>query len=279
MRVLALSPGPLIQQLQRLPALAAAANQLQSKLQLACDPTHQALWSLLPAIEKVIPIAFDSSPSLADWTNLLGSVREGDFQVCFNFAQGQQVNLMLSMSHIPIRIAEQGFARTALVEPSKGWPAQQFDCYLQAIGLTLDADSFRLFLPDDSLQKVRDQHPTGEGPLLLLAPNGNDGDWPTEQWLTLPNAIKGKLPNLRSITLPLKAPLIHRAAEVACADVVLSSCPITQLLAVYTGVPLVALGTPADALPKRDEIRCLGASHADINSINQQEVLNALGFQ
>ncbi|MFL0756676.1 MAG: lipopolysaccharide heptosyltransferase family protein, partial [Prochlorococcus sp.] len=70
----------------------------------------------------------------------------------------------------------------------------------------------------------------------------------------------------------------RRAAEVACADVVLSSCPITQLLAVYTGVSLVALGTPTDAFPNRDNIHCLVSNSAELNALNQQEVLSTLGF-
>ena len=279
MRVLALSPGSLSQQLHKLPALAAAADQLQGKLQVACDPAHQAVWDLLPAIEKVIPFPFDSIPSLADWTNLLGSVREEDFQICLNFAEGLPINLMLSMSHIPIRIAKKGFANTAIANPSRGcWSAQQLECYLHPIGLSLDADAFRVSLPDANLQKMRDLQPTGEGPLLLLAPNGNENDWPAQEWLRLPHAIQSKLSNLRSITLPIETPLIRRAAEVACADVVLSSCPITQLLTVYTGVSLVALGTPADALPNRDNIHCLVSNSAELNALNQQEVLSTLGF-
>ncbi|HGY5550298.1 MAG: glycosyltransferase family 9 protein [Prochlorococcus sp.] len=278
MRVLALSPGSLNQQLHRLPALAAAADQLQAKLQVVCDPAQKAAWDLLPAIENVIPFTFNSTPSLADWNNLLGHVREQDFQICLNFAKGQPLNLMLLMSHIPIRIAEKGFANTAIAIRGKGWSAQQLGCYLHPIGLSLDADVFRLSIPKTSLQKVRDLQPTGEGPLLLLAPNGTNEDWPNQQWSTLPNTIRNQLPNLRSVSLPLDTPLIRRVAEVACADVVLSSCPITQLLAVYTGVSLVALGTPADALPKRNNIHCLIPNSAELNALSQQEVLSALGF-
>ena len=88
MRVLALSPGSLQQQLERLPALATVSDQLGADIQVACEPAHRALWSLNPWIEKVIPFPFAGDPNLAEWANLLGLVREPDFQACLNFATG-----------------------------------------------------------------------------------------------------------------------------------------------------------------------------------------------
>ncbi len=61
----------------------------------------------------------------------------------------------------------------------------------------------------------------------------------------------------------------------ACADVVLSSSAITQLLTAYCGVPLVAMGSSADALPSRDVIRVLPG---DRQGLSTEEVMKALGF-
>ena len=104
MRLLVLSPGTAQQQLERMPAIAACANELGASIQVACSPVYRSLWTLLPSVEKIIPFDFSASLTMADWANLLGSVREPDFQVCLNFAEGRQVNLMLSMSHIPTRV-------------------------------------------------------------------------------------------------------------------------------------------------------------------------------
>ena len=60
MRVLALSPGPVQDQLDRLPALAAVAEELGAMVQVACDPTCREAWELLPGFDKVIPINFES---------------------------------------------------------------------------------------------------------------------------------------------------------------------------------------------------------------------------
>ena len=277
MRVLALSPGPLSLQLERLPALASLCSSVGATLQVACSPAVKGAWELLPQLEKVIPFDFEASPNLADWANLLGCVREPDFQVCLNFAEGQQVNLMLSMSHIPTRIAASGFSRTELVQPQEGWASQRLAAYLKPLGCELNADGFRLALPSTILDKARADLPSGDGPLLVLAPKGGAEDWPASEWTALPETIGQRLKGLRCSELAIGLGLQARAAAVACADVVLTSCPVTQSLAVFSGVPLVALGGDPNAMPQRADLRCLGrADH--LGDLQQNEVLQALGF-
>ena len=277
MRVLALSPGPLSLQLERLPALASLCSSVGATLQVACSPAVKGAWELLPQLEKVIPFDFEESPNLADWANLLGCVREPDFQVCLNFAEGQQVNLMLSMSHIPTRIAASGFSSTELVQPQEGWASQRLAAYLKPLGCELNADGFRLALPSTILDKARADLPSGDGPLLVLAPKGGADDWPASEWTALPETIGQRLKGLRCSELAIGMGLRARAAAVACADVVLTSCPVTQSLAVFSCVPLVALGADPNAMPQRADLRCLGlADH--LGDLQQNEVLQALGF-
>ena len=276
MRLLVLSPGTAQQQLERMPAVAACANELGASIQVACSPAYRSLWTLLPSVEKIIPFDFAASLTMADWANLLGSVREPDFQVCLNFAEGRQVNLMLSMSHIPTRVSEAGFASTAVASQAEGWSAQRLSGFLAPIGLSLDAGAFRISLPAELMNSARERQPQGDGPLLLLQPAATPGDWPAERWKQLPLTIKDKLPGLRTIQLEDNIALSERAAQIACADVVLTSCAVTSLLAAFCGVPLVALGLSDDQLPERDVIRHLGDD--DLRSLSEADVLQAMGF-
>jgi ADP-heptose:LPS heptosyltransferase len=276
MRLLVLSPGTAQQQLERMPAIAACANELGASIQVACSPAYRSLWTLLPSVEKIIPFDFSASLTMADWANLLGSVREPDFQVCLNFAEGRQVNLMLSMSHIPTRVSEAGFASTALASQAGGWSAQRLSGFLAPIGLSLDAAAFRISLPAELMNSVRERQPQGDGPLLLLQPAATPEDWPAERWKQLPLTVKDKLPGLRTIHLGDNSAPLERAAQIACADVVLTSCPVTSLLATFCGVPLVALGLSDDQLPERDVIRHLG--HDNLRFLSEADVLEAMGF-
>jgi ADP-heptose:LPS heptosyltransferase len=279
MRALFLIPGDGLSQLQALPAAAAVASQLGFSLQVACAAAAAPIWKLLPAVEKVIPFPF-AEANLADWANLLGAIRDPDFQVCVNLAGGRQVDLMLSMSHIPTRIAATGFSATETVRPShEGWPSQQLEAYLRPIGVPLEADRFRLPLPKTAVEGAAATLPAGDGPLLLLVPAGVPGDWPAERWQQLPAAIGAKIPGLRHALKPPAKPasILERAAQVAASDVVLSSDPLTEELALYCGVPLVALGRGPETLPAREGVHGLAAP-AGLASLSDAAVLNALGL-
>ena len=278
MRALFLVPGGPFEQLQTLPAAAAVAQQLGFSLQIACPPSGKEVWGLLPAVEKLIPFAFDDA-SLADWTNLLGSVREPDFQLCFNLARGRQVDLMLSMSHIPTRVAAAGFSATKAIAPlSGGWRPQAFEPWLRSVGVNLQAGEFRLSLPADALAQASAALPAGEGPVLLLAPAASANGGPSQGWRRLPDRIRERLPSVRFLELAPSRPndLARRAAQVASADVVLASDPISMELALYCGLPLVAVGRASSSLPNRAEVKGLPSPPDGVD--DSEAILAALGL-
>jgi ADP-heptose:LPS heptosyltransferase len=274
MRVLFLLPGGIDSQLQAIPAAATVAARLGAQVQVACAPEAAPTWKLLPAVEKVIPFGFEGGPTLADWANLLGNVREPDFQACISLARGRQVDLMLSMSHIPTRVAVGGFSATATVTPEAGWPQQAFAPFLRAMGLELDAAAFRLSLPKAALEQAAAALPAGQGPALLLAPGGGSGDWPAAQWEQLGSQVRAKLADVRLLRAGA-GPLVERAAQVASSDVVLSSDPVTTELALLSGTPLVALGRDPASLPSREGVQGLGGS---LTRLAVADVLRALGL-
>ena len=277
MRVLFLLPGGIPAQLAALPAAARLAEALGAQVQVACAPSAAPAWKLLPAVEKVIPFDFDGDASLADWANLLGNVREPDFQACINLASGRQVDLMLSMSHIPNRVAAGGFSATSTVSAPGGWPAQAMATYLQPLGISLDAGAFRLSLPRPALDKAAAALPAGQGPALLLAPSGTASDWPAAQWQALPALVRTKLPDVRIVPALEGGTLIERAAQLASCDVVLSSDPVVSELALLNGSPLVALGRDPGTLPQRQGVQAVGQA-GQLQGLTPEAVLQALGL-
>ncbi len=278
MRALFLIPGTAARQLQLFPAVAAVAEQLQAQVQVVCPPAVAAWWTLHPAVEKTLAFPFESA-NLAEWANLLGSVREPDFQLVVNLASGRQVDLMLSMSHIPTRVATGGFSATDTAQPGGGWPAQAMETFLRPIGVSLQADGFRLPVPQADLDAASEALPSGTGPLLLLARSGASGDWPASQWDALPGRIRSHLPDLRVAHTTGSAPAgspRQQAAQVACADVVLASDPVATELALLLGLPLVALG-PTGPLPERQGVQGVG-SGGQLGALGTDAVLAALGF-
>jgi len=277
MRALFLIPGGSSQQLQSFAAVAAVADQLHADVQVVCPLAAVPLWSLHPAVERAMPFTYEQA-TLADWANLMGSVREPDFQVSLNLAPSRQMDLMLSMSHIPTRVASSGFSATERITPIEGgWANQAFEAFLRPIGVRLEADSFRLPIAPGDLEAASAALPSGDGPALLLAPSGAGGDWPAQQWQDLPAKIRSKLPNLRTLAGTRDGNMRKRAAQIASADVVLASDPVAIELALLLGLPLVALGRDAASLPSRAGVQGLGSA-ANLSQLGDAEVLAALGL-
>ncbi len=279
MRVLFLIPGDGVTQTQAIPAVAAVAERLSATVQVACNPAGAPVWKLVPAVEKVLPFPFGEGVSLADWANLLGGVREPDFQVCVNLAGGWSIDLLLALSHIPTRLARGGFSATVTVTPGAAtWPNQALETWLAPIGVPLDANAFRLSLPKPALEAAAAELPAGSGPVLLFASSGAAADWPAERWRQLPDVIRGRLADLRVVEIRAGATPLERAAQLAAADVVLSSDPLSTELALLTGTSLVALGRSAATLPQRQGVIGLGSAEAPLAELAVPEVLQALGL-
>jgi ADP-heptose:LPS heptosyltransferase len=278
MRVLFLIPGGEADQLDALPAVATAASRLHAQVQVACPPAAAPVWKLLPEVEKAIPFSFSGDASLADWANLLGSVREPDFQAVVNMAEGWPVNLMLSLSHIPNRVARSGFASTSLVDPPRDrWRCQAMEAYLRPLGMALDAGAFRLRLPQAALDGAQAAMPAGEGPLLLLARGVTADGWPEANYAALIETIRGSVPQLRVCEISDHGSVVERAARVACGDVLLSHDPAATRLALFSGIPVVALAPAAGSLPQREGVRSVGAE-TGLASVPVEKVLKALGL-
>lgn len=278
MRALFLIPGGNAQQLQAFAAVAAVAEQLKADVQVVCSAASVAIWKLHPAVDRAIAFAFGEA-TLADWANLLGTVREPDFQLCINRAEGRQVDLMLSMSHIPTRVALQGFSATERVKPSDNpWPNQGWEAFLKPLGVPLDAQAYRLALPKAELQAAAAALPSGDGPALLLAPSGGDQDWPQAEWQSLPEQIRAKLATLRVVAPGAAgAGALQRAALIANADVILASEPTVIESALLLGLPLVALGRAPGSLPQRSGLQALGEP-GQLKALGAAAVLSALGL-
>ncbi|MCY4360272.1 MAG: lipopolysaccharide heptosyltransferase family protein [Cyanobacteria bacterium MAG APA_bin_95] len=284
MQVLTLLPGGEEDQLQALPALATLGEQRSARLQVVCPARAASIWTLLPAVERCIPFAFGQRWSLADWTNLLGNVREPDFQVSLNLSTDWSVDLLLSLSHIPMRVASGGVSATERVKQPTGWRGQALAAWLQPLGVHFDANAYRLPLPRRALAEARAALPQGNGPALLLGPDTVPG-WSPEDWQELVEAVNRADPSVRLLWLAREgeepagvhrcpaATVMAEAATVASVDVVFTAEPRLAQLAVLTGTALVAAGM-ADPrrLPQRDAVKPL----PPLSRLRPKDVLQVL---
>ena len=184
MRVLFLSPGDLEAQLKRLPLAAAIGRDLKASIQVACPLAAAPLWKLLPVVEK-------QRLNLRAYPGRLGQpagLRAGArFPACLNFASGWNLDLLLSLSHIPVRVARGGFSCTAPVaaDAPAGRSSSPWACR------TFKSRSASACCPKPSSRPA--QTTSRRWPLLLLAPSQTPQDWSEQHWSALEEAVRGRI--------------------------------------------------------------------------------------
>jgi hypothetical protein len=102
----------------------------------------------------------------------------------------------------------------------------------------------------------------------------------------LPERIRSRLGDLRLAQIDSgDAPSspCQRAAQLASADVVLASDPLSIELALMLGLPLVTLGPAAAELPSRPGLQAVCASNQPsagqaLSEVSVETVMAALGF-
>ena len=229
-------------------------------------------------MEKLIPFDFNGNPTLADWANLLGNVREPDFQACINLASGRQVDLMLSMSHVPNRVARGGFSATSSVQPRSGLAGAGHGGLPQPAGRGARCQC----LPAGATQSSPGKSgcPTALRPRACPAAGASRGSQRLAQQPLAAAAGAGAAANCPTCawcTPVSNAKPLERAAQVASCDVVLSSDPITSELALLAGMPWWPWAAPAADLPNRQGVQGVGSSEA-LATLQPAEVLQALGL-
>ncbi|XGB42955.1 MAG: hypothetical protein LVS60_03810 [Nodosilinea sp. LVE1205-7] len=109
MRVLALVPGGVERQLAFFPLLSQIQDKLAStEIIVVVEPQAQPVYTLSKAVKEVIPYAFEAPNSPADWANLLGILRDWEFDVVITLTQSWSLGLLLWLSGIPTRIGYGG---------------------------------------------------------------------------------------------------------------------------------------------------------------------------
>ena len=105
MRVLALVPGGIERQLEFFPVLREIKRAVKAAdIAVVVDPEAKEIYQLSTVVSEVVPYSFRASNSPADWANLLGIVRDREFEAVITLTESWSIGLLLWLSGIPTRI-------------------------------------------------------------------------------------------------------------------------------------------------------------------------------
>ena len=297
MHALALVPGGISDQLLFFPTLEHFKQALPSaEISVVVEPTAAAAYRVSKIVEATIPYTFGKNNSPADWANLLGIVRDREYEVVITTTQDWATALLLWLSGTPTRIGYKGgandlFLTTTIPLKTEQYRAFQYHDLVAPLDLSGPCPTTTINVPRSDIDWVSRQIQTqgiGEQGYVLLYPGPADGSnndtYPDENWLAIVQDFQKRQPGLPLVLLqqPQTADTIKKiiqtapnlkvirpdnlgqtAALVAGANLLLSSDSYVSELGIALSVFTLALfgtNSPEHRLPPADnsEQRFLG---------------------
>jgi ADP-heptose:LPS heptosyltransferase len=203
MRILALIPGSTGDQLMFFPTLETLKKQYaNAEIDVIIEPRAMAAYRICQSVNRTFKFDFQDRNSLADFGNLLGTIRDREYDAAIVTQPSFSMNLLLWLTGIPKRIAKAGqsdFLMTdAIAVDPQMYVAAQHHQLLQAIGIKEPCPPMRVNLPKLDLDWVTaEQKRLGIAQTGFILLNcGAYGNYPASSWAAIALAIQAKIPNL-----------------------------------------------------------------------------------
>jgi ADP-heptose:LPS heptosyltransferase len=141
MRVVALVPGGIGDQILFFPTLDDLKRCYpNAQLDVVTEPRSKAAYRVSKSVHEVLTFDYTDRNSLADWGNLVGTIRDREYDVAISVGQSWLVGLFLWLTGIPTRIGYQGkgsgFLTKTIPLKSSQYVAATYHDLLQPLGIT-----------------------------------------------------------------------------------------------------------------------------------------------
>ncbi|PZO45177.1 MAG: glycosyltransferase [Pseudanabaena frigida] len=208
MRILALIPGGTGDQLLFFPTLDTLKQQYpNAEIDVVVEPRAMAAYRVCQSVNRVLKFDFSDRNSLADFGNLLGTIRDREYDAAIVSQPIFSINILLWLSGIPKRISFAGqgdFLLTDIINAD----AQEYAVtknfnLLISIGIENPCPPIKVNLPKSDLDwATSEQKRLGiqqSGFILLNC--GAYASYPAESWAEIAIGIQSKLPNLPIVAI------------------------------------------------------------------------------
>jgi ADP-heptose:LPS heptosyltransferase len=317
MRILALVPGGISDQILFFPTLDDLKQSYpESEIDVVVEPRAKGAYRVCKSVREVIAYDFRDRNGLADWGNLLGIVRDREYEVVISKANSFSLGLLLWLAGIPTRIAFRGGAGTwffsnSIAVKTEQYAAEMYHNLLQGLGINSPCPPLTInVLKADIEWAEAEQKRLGieqSGYILIHAGSsqvsqaqGIEKTYPVKKWQYIVTDIQRRQPDIPLVVLkgpedeawvnPLMEscpnllvttpPDIGKsAAIVAGANLMLCTDSSPMHLAVAVGTYVIVLFGPTAAkklLPKSDRVRGIQSPTGSIADIAPADVLEQI---
>ncbi len=214
LRILALSPGGIGDQILFFPTLTSIKAAYPGvELHVLVEPRSAGAYELCPEVSRVLTFNFKGNPSLAEWVDLVGTMRERNYEAIISVGSSPGVAFLLWLTGIRRRV---GYAGSALSEALLTHPvllrrdqyaAAMYHDLVKGLGIDLPfAPPTVTIRPDDqtwATQQLKTTHLI-PGNFLLLHPGASQLArqkgiaklYPANRWAEVLKTLQKQKPGL-----------------------------------------------------------------------------------
>jgi ADP-heptose:LPS heptosyltransferase len=304
MRVVALVPGGIGDQILFFPTLDALKQQYpDAEIDVVVEPKAKSAYRIAKSVDDVLTFDFKDRNSPADWANLLGVLRDRDYEAVLSASREGGIGLLLWLTGIPTRVgftngaANRFLTNSVPLKPDQYAP-QMYHELLQGLGIVASRPELSVRIPKSAQDWASaEQKRLGiESGYVLIATEGQ-AEYPIQYWQQIIQDLQQKQPDIPLVVVQdtenqgfvsslaqacsgLKVAktddLGKLAALIAAANLLLCTEGVAMQLAVALQVYTLALfGTtdPQTLLPSTDRFLAIKSATGNLADIPPEQVL------
>lgn len=316
MRIVALVPGGIGDQILFFPTLDDLKRYYpNAQVDVVVEPRSKAAYRVSKSVNEVLAFDYKDRNSMADWGNLVGSIRDREYDIAIALGQSPLVGLLLWLTGIPTRIGYRSKGSVFLTNPvplrTEQYAASMYHDLLQGLGINSPCPELAINVPKPDIDwaTVEQQRlgikETGYilihgGSSKLAQTKGLDKIYPVRNWRQIIQDIQQKQPempvvviqgpedeefvrSLKESTPDIKVSspddIGKLAAMIAGANLMLctDSAPMHLSVAVQTyTIALFGPTDPAKLLPRSDKFLAIKSSTGKMADIAPNTVLEKI---
>lgn len=316
MRIVALVPGGIGDQILFFPTLDDLKRYYpNAQVDVVVEPRSKAAYRVSKSVNEVLGFDYKDRNSMADWGNLVGSIRDREYDIAIALGQSALVGLLLWLTGIPTRIGYRSKGAIFLTNPvplrTNQYAASMYHDLLQGLGINSPCPELAINVPKPDIDwaTVEQQRlgikETGYilihgGSSKLAQTKGLDKIYPVRNWQQIIQDIQQKQPEMPVVviqgpedeqfvrSLKESTPNIKvtspddigkLAAMIAGANLMLctDSAPMHLSVAVQTyTIALFGPTDPAKLLPRSDKFLAIKSPTGKMADIAPNTVLEKI---
>ncbi len=257
MRILALVPGGIGDQILFFPTLETLkATYPDVTIDVLVEPRSKAAYRVCAAVEDVLLFDYKDRNGLADYLNLLGVIRDREYEVALALGQRWTVGLLLWLNGIPIRVGYETRKSWLITNPVPLKPEQyaagMYHDLVSGLGIQTPCPPVGISVPRKDIDWAEAEQKrlglTESGYILihggssqLALEKGINKIYPAQSWISIIKDIQDKQPNVPVVLLkgPEDSALVKEVLKGTENVITVSPPDVGKLAAFIAGANLM----------------------------------------